>query len=121
MSNTEKARVAGTIEVSNHIAASEVKQRGWRGVMRTVRQQGAVVVTNHSEPEAVILGIEQYEALLQAARMVDARKEADLDALRRRFDERLAVLRPDDAGDRLRAVLRKPARLDGKVRSGASF
>lgn len=78
-------------------------------------------MTNHSEPEAVILGIEQYEALLHAAQGGEARKEADLEALRRRFDDRLAVLRSDDAGDRLRSVLRQPARLDGKVRSGAGF
>lgn len=121
MSSVEKSKDAGTAEAPNRIAASEVKQRGWRGVMRTVRRDGAVVVTNHSEPEAVILGIEQYETLLRAAHVAEARKETDLEALRRRFNERLAVLRSDDAGDRLRAVLREPAKLDGKVRSGAGF
>jgi len=121
MSNIEESRVASTAEGPSRITASEVKQRGWRGVMRTVRQEGAVVVTNHSEPEAVILGIEQYEALLHSAHRMETRREADLEALRRRFDERLAVLRSDDAGDRLRAVLRQPARLGGRVRSGAGF
>ena len=103
------------------IPASEVKLRGWRGVMRTVRQEGAVVVTNHNEPEAVILDVERYEALLQATRQVEAQEEAALDALRRRFDERLAVLRTDDASDRLRAAIRKPAKLGGKVTSGTGF
>lgn len=121
MRSIEESSEAPTVAVPHQIAASEVKQRGWRGVMRTVRQAGAVVVTNHSQPEAVILGIEQYEVLLRAANVVETRKQADLDALRRRFDERLAVLRSDDAGDRLRAVLREPAKLRGKVRSGASF
>ncbi len=119
MSAPEESKPAGTRDEPNRIAASEVKQRGWRGVMRTVRREGAVVVTNHSEPEAVILGIERYEALLHAAQEVEARKEADLEALRRRFDERLAVLGSEDAGDRLRAALRAPATLAGKVRSGA--
>jgi len=121
MSPTEKSKATSTVDVSHSIAASEVKQRGWRGVMRTVRREGAVVVTNHSEPEAVILGIEQYEALRHAAHMVEARQESDLEALRRRFDERLAVLNSDDAGERLRSVLREPANLDGKVRSGSGF
>ena len=107
------------VEEPTRIAASEVKQRGWRGVMRTVRQKGTVVVTNHSEPEAVILDVERYEALLQAAQRIETRMEADLEALRSRFDERLAVLRSEDAGDRLRAVLRKPARLGGRVRAGS--
>ena len=37
------------------VPASDVKKRGWRGVMRTLVKDGAVVVTNHDEPEAVIL------------------------------------------------------------------
>ena len=121
MSTTDETKERLPVAGPSRIAASEVKQRGWRGVMRTVRQEGAVVVTNHREPEAVILGIERYEALLQATRVVETRQEADLDSLRRRFDERLAVLKADDAGDRLRAVIRKPAKLSGKVRAGAGF
>lgn len=57
------------------------------------------------------------DGVLQATRLVETRKDVDLDSLRRRFDERLAVLKTDDAGDRLRAVIRKPAKLGGKVRS----
>ncbi len=89
--------------------------------MRTVRQEGAVVVTNHNEPEAVILGVKEYETLLQRNRQVEAQEQAGLDALRRRFDERLAVLRTDEAAERLRTTIRKPAKLGGKVRSGTGF
>jgi hypothetical protein len=41
--------------------------------------------------------------------------------LRRKFDERLAALNAPGAGDRLRAAGRRPARLHGKVKAGASF
>lgn len=103
------------------IQASEVKQRGWRGVMRTVREQGTVVVTNHNEPEAFILGVEQYRTLLEAAGRAGAREEEALESLRRRFDDRLAALAEDDAGERLRAVMRKPVKLGGKVKAGTTF
>jgi prevent-host-death family protein len=43
--------------------ASEVKKLGWRGVMKAISRKGKVVVTNHSEPEAVILSIEEYNAI----------------------------------------------------------
>ena len=67
MSTTDEPKDGLPVAGPSRIAASEVKQRGWRGVMRTVQQQGTLVVTNHNRPEAVILGVEQYEALRQAA------------------------------------------------------
>ena len=35
--------------------ASDVKKLGWRGVMKSLGSIGKVVVTNHNQPEAVIL------------------------------------------------------------------
>lgn len=103
------------------VPASDVKKRGWRGVMRAVPKDGAVVVTNHDEPEAVILRVDAYEALLERLELANSRAAIELDALRKRFDERLAVLRDSDAGERLRALARKPARLGGKVKAGTGF
>lgn len=100
--------------------ASSLKTLGWRGVMQSVAAQGSVLVTNHDRPEAVILSIDAYEALLQAVEQARLQDADVLDTLRARFDERLAALRGDDAGDRLRAVMDAPAKLRGKVRAGAT-
>jgi prevent-host-death family protein len=100
--------------------ASDVKKLGWRGVMRTVGREGRVLVTNHNQPEAVILSVEDYGEILRALHEAGERQEAELDSLRVRFDERLASLRAADAGGRLRAVMRGPAKLRGKVKAGTS-
>jgi PHD/YefM family antitoxin component YafN of YafNO toxin-antitoxin module len=103
------------------VPASDVKKRGWRGVMRTLDEAGAVVVTNHDEPEAVILNVKEYRGLLALAEQARSQTASELDALRRRFDARLAALNAPGAGDRLRAAARRPAKLRGKVKAGGSF
>lgn len=109
-----------TLDALPRTPASAVKALGWRGVMQSVATHGSVLVTNHERPEAVILSIEAYEALLQAAEQGRRQDSAVLDTLRARFDDRLAALRDDDAADRLRAVMDTPAKLRGKVRAGAT-
>ncbi len=100
--------------------ASDVKKLGWRGVMKSIGRIGKVVVTNHDQPEAVILSAAEYDLILQALQAA-ANKEGDaLEQLRLRFDQRLAALQAEDAADRLRALVREPACLDGKVRAGSS-
>ncbi|MHB1667681.1 MAG: hypothetical protein ACYCSR_08810 [Thiomonas sp.] len=99
-----------------HAPASDVKKLGWRGMMRTLQREGAVVVTNHNTPEAVILSTEAYTALQRSAQQGAAKTEAELDALRQRFDARLSALQADDAAERLRAVLGGPATLGGKLK-----
>ena len=103
-----------------HTPASDVKRLGWRGLMKTVRSNGKTVVTNHNAPEAVILSTEAYADLMQLVQQASANTESALAALRRRFDERLAALQTPDAGERLRAVMRAPVELQGKVKAGAS-
>ncbi len=100
--------------------ASDVKKLGWRGVMKAVGRKGRVVVTNHDQPEAVILSAEDYGALMDALAQADARDAQALEQLRLRFDQRLASLQADDAGSRLRGVMRHPAKLKAKVKAGAS-
>ena len=109
------------IKALPHVPASDVKKRGWRGVMRTMREQGGVLVTNHDEPEAVIVPVKEYASLLEAARHADSRMASELDALRRRFDERLAALRAPDASTRLRSAMRGPVKLRSKVKAGARY
>ena len=101
--------------------ASDVKKLGWRGVMKAVGRNGKVVVTNHNEPEAVILSADEYGAILHTLQKAASRTEPALEALRRRFDERLASLQAADAGDRLRGLMRSPAKLHRKVKAGAGY
>jgi len=103
-----------------HAPASDVKKLGWRGLMKTIRSSGKLVVTNHDEPEAVIMSAEEYADLIHAARQTASQTESALEALRQRFDQRLAALQSPDAGDRLRDVMRAGAQLKGKVKVGAS-
>ncbi len=98
--------------------ASDVKKLGWRGVMKSVGRIGKVVVTNHNQPEAVILSAAEYDLILQALQAAAAKDGDALERLRQRFDQRLVSLRADDAGDRLRALVGAPAHLDGKARAG---
>lgn len=101
--------------------ASDVKKLGWRGVMKALFRQGKLVVTNHDEPEAVILSTEEYGSLMRAVREAHGRDEDVLDTLRRRFDERLASLNTPTANRRLRGVMDKPAKLRGKVKAGTGY
>jgi PHD/YefM family antitoxin component YafN of YafNO toxin-antitoxin module len=86
--------------------------------MRAIGRRGKVVVTNHSEPEAVILSAEEYGLILRALNDAGAQQASALDVLRRRFDEHLDTLQAEDASDRLRALMQSPTRLAGKVKAG---
>ncbi len=101
--------------------ASAVKRDGWRGVMRAVTEKGRLVVTNHREPEAVILSIAEYRKLMDE--LAAARRAAPdpLQALRQQFDERLAALQAEDASDRLRALMQSPPALDGHLKAGTGY
>ena len=99
--------------------ATAVKTLGWRGVMKVLGRTGKVVVTNHNAPEAVILSAEVYADIRLALQQAAERTDPALDALRQRFDQRLAVLSAADAGDRLRGLMQAPARLGGQVKAGS--
>lgn len=101
--------------------ASDVKKLGWRGVMRAVARNGKLLVTNHDQPEAVILPVEEYTAILQLLHEAAARDEAALDALRRKFDERLHWLDRPGADEAIDAMFGKPLDLEGKRFTGQEF
>jgi PHD/YefM family antitoxin component YafN of YafNO toxin-antitoxin module len=109
------------IAVLTRIPASDVKRRGWRGVIETLGSERALLVTNHERPEAVIVSTEEYARLTAHAADAKARTEGELERLRRRFDERLAVLRAPQARERLRGAMKGPTRLRGKVKAGTSY
>jgi len=106
--------------------ASSVKEH-WRRVMQEVREQRMVVVTNHNEPQAVIVSAEQYRALHAKVEALEQSLEElrsqspVLAELRAGFDARLAVLQEAQAGQRARELLRRPAHLQGKVKAGTGF
>ena len=63
------------------------------------------------------MSVKEFADTMQAGQFV-ASSERALETLRRRFDQRLACLQAPDAGDRLRSVLSRRARLEGKVSAG---
>lgn len=101
--------------------ASSVKTEGWRGMMRALSVEGKLLITNHNEPEAVILSTAEYSRLVDAAQAANQALSDPLAELRRRFDERLAALDSDDTAHRLRAVMRTPGKLGGKVKAGSTY
>jgi len=113
--------MSATLSDLLRIPASDVKTRGWKGVMRALAASGPVVVTNHSEPEAVIVSARDYARLLAVVEASASKAEAGLESLRRRFDERLASLNRPDAGDRLRAISKRPTTLQGHVKAGTGY
>jgi prevent-host-death family protein len=110
-----------TLEQIPRTPASDVKKHGWRGVMRKISDNGKVVITNHNDPEAVILSAREYSAIVEALQAANAQAPSSLAALRQRFDQRLAALDADDAGERLRALVGQPAKLGGKVKAGSGY
>jgi len=97
--------------------ASSVKE-GWRSIVKSVKEKGTVLITNHGEPEVIVLSVAEYSELLQVARTT---AEHGLEALRLRFDERLASLSAADAGSRIRKAMATQPRLHGKVKAGKAY
>ena len=77
--------------------ASEVKAN-WRTIVKEARE-GEVIVTNYNRPEAVVISVERYAKLKEAARAKDP-----LQRLRDEFERELAVLRTADAAVKLREI-----------------
>ncbi|MFY2949928.1 hypothetical protein ACOTH1_21895 [Achromobacter ruhlandii] len=102
--------------------ASAVKKDGWRGVVRSLAAaEGRLVVTNHDEPEAVIMTVAEYTRIIDALNAAQAAVPDPVEELRRSFDQRLAALSAPDAAERLRSVMRNPGPLAGRVKAGSTF
>lgn len=90
---------------------SDLKREGWRGVMRQVGTMGQLLMTNHEQPEAVILSLAAYRQLTEQAGRAAREDEQRLQRLSQAFDDELAALRQPDAAERLREAFGKPLRL----------
>jgi prevent-host-death family protein len=101
--------------------ASDLKKLGWRGMMNVLRSKGRLLVTNHDEPEAVIIPVAEYDDLMRLAQQSQAQTESALESLRQSFDERLSVLQGESAATRLQATIRGRAKLGGKVKAGSGY
>ncbi len=101
--------------------ASDLKKLGWRGIMSAIRREGTLLVTNHDRPEAVIIAVEEYDALMQRVEQSEAQAESILARLRNNFDERLSSLQHGSAATRLQSTIRGPAKLHGKVKAGSGY
>lgn len=101
--------------------ASDLKKLGWRGMMNTLRSKGKLLVTNHDQPEAVIIPVEEYDALRQLVEQSEAQTQSALAGLRKSFDERLAGLQDRSAAARLQSTIRGRAQLGGKVKAGSGY
>ena len=103
------------------LKAQSIRMSSWSRVMRSLSIAGKLLVTNQHKAEAVILSPAEYARLVRAAQSSNTAKLDAMIKLRRRYDERLAVLSADDAGDRLRSIMRNPSPLNGRVRSGSAY
>ena len=101
--------------------ASDVKREGWRGVMKGVGAAGTLLMTNHDQPEAVILSLQEFRRLTELAESALRDKAHKLETLSQAFDADLAALRQADAGGRLRQAFGAPLALKGKVIAGRSY
>jgi prevent-host-death family protein len=101
--------------------ASDLKKLGWRGIMNALRSKGRLLVTNHDEPEAVVIPVAEYDALMQIVEQSESQTESALAVLRRSFDERLSVLQAQSVAARLQSTIRSGAKLGGKVKAGSGY
>lgn len=81
---------------------------GMQKVTSAVMAHGAVVVTRHDEPAMVLMSIDRYLALEQAA-------EPDLDALTQQFDDMFARMQGDQAVQAMEDAFATPPAELGKA------
>lgn len=121
MSSSSKSATFSRLGNLPRAPASDLKKLGWRGMMNTIRSKGRLLVTNHDEPEAVIIPAAEYDALMQLVEQSESRTESVLRDLRQDFDKRLAMLQDRSAPTRLRSSINGRVKLGGKVKAGANY
>jgi len=100
-----------TLEPSS-VTASEAKSEFGR-VLETAIQGGAVVITKHDVPKAVLISVENFNALSGAA-------ETKLDALNHEFDVLLAQMQTPKARRGMKTAFAASARQLGKAAVAAA-
>jgi len=95
------------LESQPSISASDVKKRGWKAVSTLAREEGPLLVTNHNQAEVVVIDAARYQAMLDRLEATDP-----LEALKRRFEQRLERVQGASAGDAMAgAINAEPAEL----------
>lgn len=94
------------------VTASEAK-REFARVLELVNQGGAVVITKHDAPKAVLMSVESYNALSGAA-------ETTLETLDREFDALLAAMQTPKARRGMKAAFGASGRELGKAAVAAA-
>jgi len=94
-----------TLEPSS-VTASEAKSEFGR-VLEMAIQDGAVVITKHDVPKAVLISVENFNAMSGAA-------EAKLDALNHEFDALLAQMQTPKARRGMKTAFAASAKQLGK-------
>lgn len=99
-------------------SAGDVKQKGWPSLMRKVRANRVVVITNHNHPEAVVVDADEYVRLVAQANAASATavRKRSLEALQSKFDAHLSSLKE---GESLSKALSRPARRGKKITLGS--
>jgi antitoxin Phd len=100
-----------TLEPSS-VTASEAKS-GFGRVLETAIQGGAVVITRHNAPRAVLISVENFNALSGAA-------ETKLDALTDEFDALLAQMQTSKARRGMKTAFAASAKELGKAAVAAA-
>jgi prevent-host-death family protein len=78
------------------VTATDAKKEFGR-VLETVLQGGVVVITRHDDPKAVLISVEEFDALSRAS-------ETRLDTLSEQFDTLLARMQPSKARAGMKAA-----------------
>ena len=100
-----------TLEPSS-VTASQAKSEFGR-VLETAIQGGAVVITRHDAPKAVLISVENFNALSGAA-------ETRLDALNHEFDALLARMQTPKARRGMKTAFAASAKQFGKAAVAAA-
>jgi antitoxin Phd len=100
-----------TLEPSS-VSASEAKSAFGR-VLEMVIQGGAVVITKHDSPKAVLISVENFNALSGAA-------QTKLDTLSREFDALLARMQTSKARRGMKAAFAASGKRLGKAAVAAA-
>ena len=100
--------------------ASQVKNK-WADVVRLVRQEGSVAVTNHSTVEMVLIEASTYRQLTQDLLALRQRQGNVLAELAQRFDVQLDSLKHEDVVSRVDAVFKARGQQKQRPKAGASF
>ena len=103
--------------------ASQVKNK-WGEIVRQVRQDHVVAITNHGTIEMVLLDAVVYRQLVDQAQAKKSKEQQVLDELNERFRLQTAALNTPDVGDKLDAMFKARGKLGSlgkRSKAGASF